>query len=88
MTERCEFRTVHAKSSLQNCTVAVVGEGMDMAIHDDEKTQPFLALIEGEERSRGARRDAQPAQPQEPADQPDPSVAEPQVDQGESMDQS
>lgn len=60
-----------------------------MTIYEDDQTQQFLALIEGEERSRGAgRRDGQPAQPEEPAERPDPAVAEPQADQGESMDQS
>lgn len=70
--------------------MAVVGEGQSLSIHDDDEVAQFISLIEGEERSRGAgRRDPQPDnQPEEPADGAEPAVADPQVDQPESMDQS
>ena len=75
---------------LQNCTVSVVGEGQDMKIYDDDEVQQFLALIEGEERSRGAGRKDPPAdnQPEEEADRRDPAVAGPQAQDPEVMDQS
>lgn len=55
-----------------------------MKIYDDEASQPFLDLIEGEERTRGARRTDAPAEAAPDAPEPaDPAVAEP-----ETMDQS
>ena len=38
----------------KNVSVAVVGKDEDFTIYDDEKVDPFLAGIEGEER-RGQR---------------------------------
>lgn len=65
--------------------MAIVGEDTPLKIYDDELSEPFLALIEGEERTRGARRDApaDPAPDAEPDARADPAVAEP-----ETMDQS
>lgn len=69
--------------------MAVVGEGQSLTIYEDDATAPYIALIEGEERSRGAKRDPAPEGAAE--DQPagaDPGAADPPADQPETMDQS
>lgn len=35
----------------KNCSLGVVGKDIDFTIYDDEKIEPYLAMIEGEERS-------------------------------------
>lgn len=67
----------------QNTTIAIVGEETPLKIYDDEASEPYLALIEGEERTRGGRRDPPPDAEPEDTERPEPAVAEP-----ETMDQS
>ncbi|XP_067945550.1 proteasome subunit alpha type-1-like [Watersipora subatra] len=67
----------------KNTTIAIVGEETSLKIYDDEASEPYLALIEGEERTRGGRRDPPPDAEPEDTERPEPAVAEP-----ETMDQS
>jgi len=66
--------------STKNVSIAVVGKDKDFTIFEDEKVEPYLALIEGEERTRGGRRE-EPAAPAAPEDQPPaaPEVGGPEV---------
>lgn len=41
--------------STKNVSIAIVGRDRDFTIHEDESCDPFLALIAGEERTRGGR---------------------------------
>ncbi|KAH9524995.1 Proteasome subunit alpha 1 [Bulinus truncatus] len=74
----------------KNCSIGIVSKDTKFSILDDDEVAPFLAMIEGEERSvRPVQEEA--GQPMEADDQaggaqPDPLVADrPAVD--ESMDQ-
>merc|ERR1712137_871447 len=35
----------------KNCSIGIVGKDNDFTIYDDEKIEPYLSMIEGEERS-------------------------------------
>jgi len=64
--------------------VAIVGADSQMKIYEDADVERYVALIEGEERSRGAgRREADAEDPPAAAEPVEPAVAEP-----ETMDQS
>ncbi|KAF6028254.1 PSMA1 [Bugula neritina] len=68
----------------KNTTVAIVGADSQMKIYEDADVERYVALIEGEERSRGAgRREADAEDPPAAAEPVEPAVAEP-----ETMDQS
>jgi len=64
--------------SSKNVSIAVVGKDKDFTIYEDEKVEPYLALIEGEERTRGGRREEPPATDAPPQDPPQPPQ-DPQV---------
>ena len=66
----------------KNCSLAVVGEGQDFTVYEDDSIADYLKLIEGEEKSPGAGKpddDAMETEDQPPAD--------PQVAGPETMDQ-
>jgi len=41
--------------STKNVSIAIVGKDREFTIHEDESCEPFLAMIAGEERTRGER---------------------------------
>lgn len=77
----------------KNCSLGVVGKDIDFTIYDDEKVQQYLALIEGEERSRGpppaeGGQEGEQAEAMEGEGGPEaPRPEGPQVQQPEAMDQ-
>jgi len=72
--------------STKNVSIAVVGKDKDFTIYEDEKVEPYLALIEGEERTRGGRREEPPAAAAPAQDPPQPPQ-DPQVAPAERMEQ-
>lgn len=76
----------------KNCSIAVVGEGEELSIYDDDDVNPYLEGLDQEERRGGAgtSREAQPAEA--PADgdasadqpPPPPSDEQPQADSMET----
>lgn len=53
--------------SAKNVSISVVGVDRDFTVYENEKVEPYLALIEGEERTRGARRVEEPEGGEQPA---------------------
>jgi len=67
--------------TIKNCSIAVVGKGTKFTIYDDDAVAPFLAGIEGEERSRGAPAGDENAVPMDEERPPVPAAADgPAVD--------
>ncbi|KAF0291569.1 Proteasome subunit alpha type-1 [Amphibalanus amphitrite] len=69
----------------KNCTVAVVGKGMEFTIHEDEEVAPFLAKLEGIQR-RGGHGAAPAAEPAPLRDEPAPEEREPRPDSPQTME--
>lgn len=78
----------------KNCSLGVVGKDQEFTIYDDQEVEPFLAMIEGEERSSKQPPTGEPAAEGEAMDDdggdkaaPDPQPEAPQGEQQEPMDQ-
>ena len=71
----------------KNCSLGIVGEGMDFTIFDDNGVENYLQMIEGEEKSASAGKEDEPTQMDEDGDDAEPQVAEAQTEQQQAMDQ-
>lgn len=77
----------------KNCSLAIVGKGMDFTIYDDDRVAPYLQLIEGEERTNArpattgesAGEAAMDTEGDKQGEGQDPQPADPQAE--ERMDQ-
>ncbi|KAG8198002.1 hypothetical protein JTE90_029396 [Oedothorax gibbosus] len=65
----------------KNASVAIVGKDMDFTLYEDDKVEPYLKAIEGDERPRrGASTATASGDSQPPGDKPDDKKDEPEVE--------
>lgn len=65
----------------KNASVAIVGKDMDFTLYEDDKVEPYLKAIEGDERPRrGGATTTAPGDSQPPGDKPDDKAPAPQGD--------